>query len=374
MLWESVPHLIILLDDRFILEFNRHYGTQVLLSSALREYGCFNDVNSHMPFATVDIMYRAYLDNHTENDIALLGKYIQQAFIEELSKTSWLSEKTRQSTRNKIYEMELTIEYADEQFREKQLDNLYKDVDFQTGTYFENCMNIIKYLIGNMKKQLREPDDNYEANPIIINAFYNYDLNKIIILIGLLQPPVYHKHLPKCINFGGLGNLIGHEATHGFTLEGLEFDKIIEKKWEWDIATIEAFNEKAQCFIEQYKNFTTELGINIEKVVSLTENIADSGGIKKTFLAYKNWSKSHNNSDETLPGMSYTPGQLFFLTFAQMKCESISPDLYSKKLLYNKHAPSKYRITSTLQNSEDFANEFNCPPGSRMNPTTKCSI
>ena len=70
---------------------------------------------------------------------------------------------------------------------------------------------------------------------------------------GILQPPFYHKHFPKSLNYGGIGVVIGHEITHGFDDKGRQFDHIGNINQGWDHESSERFHNRAQCIIDQYK-------------------------------------------------------------------------------------------------------------------------
>jgi membrane metallo-endopeptidase-like protein 1 len=50
---------------------------------------------------------------------------------------------------------------------------------------------------------------------------------------------------------------------------------------------------------------------------TLGENIADNGGIAQAFRAYKAFVQKHGKEPK-LPGLDYTPEQLFFIAFGQV--------------------------------------------------------
>ena len=64
-------------------------------------------------------------------------------------------------------------------------------------------------------------------------------------------------------------------------------------------------------------NIKTSLQLNGE--TTLSENIADNGGMKMAFQAWKSWQRKNGGDDSfTLPGVTYSSDQLFFIGMAQV--------------------------------------------------------
>lgn len=103
------------------------------------------------------------------------------------------------------------------------------------------------------------------------------------------------------------------------------------------------------------------------------KNIADNGGLKQAYRAYKKW-VSREGEELLLPGLNLTHDQLFFLNYAQIWCGSMRPEEALNKIRSSVHSPGPIRVLGPLSNSFDFAKAYNCPPGSRMNPVNKCSV
>lgn len=50
--------------------------------------------------------------------------------------------------------------------------------------------------------------------------------------------------------------MIGHEITHGFDNNGRQFDKDGNRIPWWTHETIQEFNKRKTCIIDQYSNYT----------------------------------------------------------------------------------------------------------------------
>ena len=55
----------------------------------------------------------------------------------------------------------------------------------------------------------------------------------------------------------------------------------------WNEDTAQRFNEKAQCVVEQFGNFTAkQVGLNLNGINTQGENIADMGGLLPAYEGY----------------------------------------------------------------------------------------
>ena len=107
------------------------------------------------------------------------------------------------------------------------------------------------------------------------------------------------------------------------------------------------------------------------------ENIADNGGLRESFKAYKVYKKEFGQEQDvksSSTGSSFTPEQIFFLSYANVWCGTETPERVENQILTDPHSPSRYRVIGPLSNNEDFAKAFHCPLGTPMNRPNKCIL
>ena len=111
----------------------------------------------------------------------------------------------------------------------------------------------------------------------------------------------------------------------------------------------------------------------INGIISQGENIADNGGIRQAFRAYKNY-VAVNGAEPRLPGLErFTPEQLFFISYANIWCGNQNTESLKQQIANGPHSPGRYRVLGPLSNSQDFVDHFQCPIGI-MNRKDKCIL
>ncbi|KAL6482866.1 hypothetical protein MHYP_G00077380 [Metynnis hypsauchen] len=304
---------------------------------------------------------------------------IQEAFVDTLEELNWMDDQSKRMARDKAMAIKDQIGYPDFILEEEndRLDLEYEHLNFSKDAYFENMLKNLRAAAQKSLRKLREPVDTdfWMIGAAVVNAFYSPNRNQIVFPAGILQPPFYSKDQLQALNFGGIGMVIGHEITHGFDDNGRKFDKDGNVLNWWSNFSAEHFSAQSQCMVQQYGNFTWDLagGQNVCGISTLGENIADNGGVRQAYKAYKKWREAEG-AEPYLPGLDLNNEQLFFLNFAQVWCGTYRPEYASQSIRTDSHSPLNYRVLGSLQNFDAFSEAFQCKPGSPMNPPVKCRM
>ena len=212
--------------------------------------------------------------------------------------------------------------------------------------------------------------------PQTVNAYYEPTQNKFVVPAGIWNIPFFFAadDVPQALNFGAIGSVTGHEITHGFDDQGCQYDKVGNLVNWWNNATLDEFKSRTQCLEKQYSKYEID-GMNIRGNQTLGENIADNGGVKTSYQAFKHAvAMGQVDMDSKLIGLDLNADQLFFIGYAQAWCSIFTPEAMKHQVSQNEHSPGPVRVMGPLSNSPEFAEAFKCKSGSPMNPQNKCSV
>lgn len=292
---------------------------------------------------------------------------IRAQFKKRIAELDWMSADAKQRAIKKAENIIQNIGYpkANPDLRSAEsVASYYTGINI-TASYFSNAVSSrrLKTAKG-FAEVANAPNRNGMDDITTVNAFYKPQANSITIPAGISQLTVFHYHLPDYALYGGLGSIIGHEITHGFDNNGRKWSEDAEYEAWWDNSTIAAFEKRAQCFVEQYSAFEVDTPTGKQKVSgqnTLGENLSDAGGLRSAYDAWVEQRKLMPSTwNQKLPGLeSFTSEQLFFIAYANIWCETTTPERMVE-ILGDAHAPSLMRIRGGTQNSRAFREAFKC--------------
>ncbi|XP_059218296.1 neprilysin-2 isoform X2 [Stomoxys calcitrans] len=321
---------------------------------------------------------RKYFKEDSKSNALEMVNNIRDVFHNILDTVSWMDDTTKEEAKRKLKHMTTHIGYPDEMLDNEKLEEYYRKLDIDADKYFESFlkMNVFgtDYSFNKLRLPVNKTDWIRHARPAVVNAFYSAIENSIQFPAGILQGHFFNAHRPKYMNYGAIGYVIGHEITHGFDDQGRTFDLEGNLLDWWQSDTQKAYLEKAKCIIEQYSNYTDrQTGMNLNGINTQGENIADNGGIKESYIAYKKW-KDQNGEEQKLPGLNYSPEQMFWISAAQTWCAVYRTETLKMRITTGVHSPNEFRVLGSMSNMKDFSRDFQCPEGSPMNPLKKCEV
>jgi endothelin-converting enzyme/putative endopeptidase len=292
---------------------------------------------------------------------------IESAFEANLPQLAWMDDATRERARGKIAKISNKIGYPDS-WRD------YSALAVSRASYFDNALAGATFETDRQLRKIGQPVDKSEwlMVPQLVNAYYNPLQNEIAFPAGILQPPFFHKDYPAALNYGGIGAVVGHEVTHGFDDQGRRFDPngVFQEWWEPEVAG--KFETAAKCVADQYSTFEIEPGVKVNGELTLGENIADLGGLKQAYKAYKAWEGRHGAPEPLAEVL--TNDQLVFVAWGQVWCTVAAPEYVRRQVTTDPHSPGIFRATAPPMNSPEFRQAFGCEAGQPMAPAEMCTV
>ncbi|XP_018650341.1 family M13 unassigned peptidase (M13 family) [Schistosoma mansoni] len=208
----------------------------------------------------------------------------------------------------------------------------------------------------------------------LVTAFYATDGNRIYLLSGLLQPPLYYENASLASKYGALGWIISHEIMHAIGIKGVLFDENRNKRNSFDaIWSTSLIHSRAVCLSAQYSSYKfTNLKVSLTDTQE--EILADNNGLKASYYTYRRLLNKFSNNVSQDHHQSLASDRLFFLSFAQGLCGHHGANMLELDSVVQPHVLEKFRVTGVLVNNNRFARAYGCPVGSPMNPKMKCDV
>jgi len=297
--------------------------------------------------------------------VLTMVKAISEAFDERVGELEWMDDATKKAARAKLKKMAYLIGYPDK----------WKTYDFtvEKKGYAGNMYRAVAFEQRRELGKIGQPVDRGEwfMTPPTVNAYYSPSRNQMVFPAGILQPPFFQPDASIAVNLGGMGMVVGHELTHGFDDQGSQYDAYGNLKSWWTPEVRENFDSRTQCIQEQYDAFEVLPGVKLNGKLTLGENIADAGGVKLAFRAYR---ALRENAAEHLVADGFTEDQQFFLSVAQIWCANYTDEFTRLRAQTDPHAQPNYRVNGSIQNTSEFAEAFSCAAGTPMVPGNACKV
>jgi predicted metalloendopeptidase len=278
-------------------------------------------------------------------------KFHLEAMRGRIAAAQWMTAATKAQAYRKIDAMHSKVGYPDH-WRD------YSTLTLTRESYVRNVLAASAFEVRRQLAKLGQPVDRTEwlMTPQTDNAYYEPTLNEMCFPAGILQPPFFDEKADDASNYGALASTIGHELTHGFDDQGRQYDADGNLKNWWSDADAKGFQERAEIVAKQYDAFEVLPGLHINGHQTLDENIADIGGLRVAYEAFK-----LATAGKKLPVIDgLTPDQRFFIAFAQGWRTNQRPEQVRLAVTSDVHSPTRWRVLGPVANFPEFRTAFGC--------------
>jgi endothelin-converting enzyme/putative endopeptidase len=310
-----------------------------------------------------------YFSPESKAKMLQMVKAIEASLNQDISDATWMSDATRKSAHVKLAAQIEKIGYPDK-WRD------YSTVEIKRDDFVGNIQRAARYENLRRMSKMNKPTDRYDWNmtPPTVNAYEDAPTNTINFPAGILQPPFFDPNAPDAMNYGGIGMVIGHEIIHGFDDQGRKFDADGNLKDWWTADDAKNYDQRDKCIQDEYTQDVPEAGVKQNGALSAGEDTADNGGIHIALAALESTLQSQGKTLDSKAIGDLTEAQLFFLSFANIWCGEVRPEMARTQVMTQGHSLNRYRVNNVLANLPQFDQAFSCHSGQAMVHANQCRV
>jgi len=314
--------------------------------------------NSLLGEAVGEVYVSKYFAHGSKEKMMKLINELRKSLAAHIAGLTWMSEQTKINALVKLNAFTVKIGYPDKwrDYSGLQVDpskSLYENI--KAASLYETRRNLDK-----MGKPVDK--DEWGMTPQTVNAYYNPTTNEICFPAAILQPPFFDVDADDATNFGAIGVVIGHEMTHGFDDQGRMFDQYGNMTDWWTEEDSKQFQAAAEKLAEQFDQIIVVKDQHANGHLTLGENIADQGGLRIAYDAFKTTQQFREN--QIIDG--FTPAQRFYLSYGRIWADNMTDEAIFQQTKSDPHSIGRYRVNATLRNIDTFFDAFDITPGDKM--------
>jgi putative endopeptidase len=306
-------------------------------------------INDFIPDALGRAYAETYFSPEAKQQVEQLVANLKEAFELRLERNTWMSDVTKLRAIQKLQAMTVKVGYPD---RWESYDT-FSIGDSYWATAFDAMAMQTRMAMASAGMKI-DPN-TWSMSVQTVNAGYNPTMNDITFPAAILQAPFFDPNADAASNYGAIGYVIGHEITHAFDLQGAQFDAHGNYADWWTSNDETAFDARNEQVVTAYGNFEVLPDLFINGQLTVTENVADMGGMQAAYDALQ--LELQRQGD---PGQidGFTQNQRFFIAAAQVWKEKVRDESMRTQILTDEHSPGIARAVLPALNMDAFYAAF----------------
>lgn len=314
--------------------------------------------NSLLGEAVGELYVSKYFAGESKAKMLKLIDNLRKALATRIADLAWMNDTTKINALVKLNSFTVKVGYPDKwrDYSKLTIDpakSLYDNV--AAATYVETLRNLEKF---------GKPVDKSEwgMTPQTVNAYYNPTTNEICFPAAILQAPFFDVNADDATNYGAIGVVIGHEMTHGFDDQGRNFNADGNMVDWWTAGDSKRFTAAAEKLAAQFDQITVVGDLKANGHLTLGENIADQGGLRISYDAFKTTQQFQEGKD--IDG--FTPAQRFYLSYGRIWAEHMTEEAIYQQTKSDPHSIGRNRVNATLRNIDTWYDAFGVKEGDKL--------